>query len=107
MRKREIYWAASLAQLHNFVSNLDKKYLTNPIKSGLLLSGGQIQRIGITRALYKHSKVLILDEATSALDKNTESKILSDIFSLKDYEFIFAISHRSSILDYSNKQIKL
>ena len=71
------------------------------------MSGGQIQRIGIARALYKNSEILILDEATSSLDKETEEKILSNIFSIRNYKFIFAISHRSTILKYTNKKVKL
>ena len=38
------------------------------------LSGGQRQRLGIARAIYRDTKVIILDEATSALDTNTEKK---------------------------------
>ena len=46
-------------------------------EQGKLLSGGEIQRVGIARALYLEPEILILDEATSAIDKNTEEKIMN------------------------------
>ena len=68
------------------------KILTNPIKSGLLLSGGQIQRIGIARALYKNSEILILDEATNFLDKRRRENIIKYIFNQKLQIYICYIS---------------
>ena len=48
---------------------------------GIRLSGGQIQRIGIARALYKGAKVIIFDKTTSSLDLITEKKIMESIYS--------------------------
>ena len=48
---------------------MENKYNTKVGERGIRLSGGQLQRIGIARALYKNAKVIIFDEATSALDE--------------------------------------
>ena len=68
--------------------------------SGSKLSGGQIQRIGIARALYKNPKILILDEATSSLDKETQSSFYSVVSSLKDYLTIIIVTHDLSEIDF-------
>ena len=70
---------------------------------GVKLSGGQIQRIGIARALYKNPKILILDEATSALDKSTEDKIIDEIYALPKDITTIIISHRTEILKRCDK----
>ena len=46
---------------------------------GARLSSGQVQRIGIARALYQNKPILFLDESTSALDQNTEKNVLKNI----------------------------
>jgi ATP-binding cassette, subfamily B, bacterial PglK len=96
--------ASRIAQLHEFVENkLLNGYETEVGERGAKLSGGQIQRIGIARALYHNPKVLFLDEATSALDNITESKVMKSIRSSKPEITIIMIAHRiSTIKDCDN-----
>ena len=70
---------------------------------GIKLSGGQIQRIGIARALYKNPDILIFDEATSALDNETEKKVMRNI--LREYKgsTLIMVAHRLSTLKKCNK----
>ena len=75
--------------------------------NGIRLSGGQIQRIGIARALYNQPKLLILDESTSALDINTENEILSSLSKLKGKITIFIISHRENKMKVCDKIFKI
>jgi ATP-binding cassette subfamily B protein len=90
--------ASNLAGLSKYIENLPNKYNTLVGERGGLLSGGQLQRIGIARALYKYADILIFDEATSALDTKTETKIMNAIELLgKDFTII-TIAHRISAL---------
>ena len=71
--------AIELAELENFIQKQKEKIETLIEEDGTTISGGEIQRIGIARALLSNPKILILDEATNALDKNTEKLILKTI----------------------------
>ena len=74
---------------------------------GARISGGELQRIGIARALYRNPKILILDEATSSLDAINEKKIMNTIESIKKGKIVILISHRQSIIEYCTKIIEI
>jgi ABC-type bacteriocin/lantibiotic exporter with double-glycine peptidase domain len=76
-------------------------------EKGSNLSGGQQQKIGIARALYKNPEILILDEATSALDEDSENEILNTIKDLKKKLTIIIVSHKKSVFDGCDKIYKL
>ena len=72
--KNAVRSAVKFAQLDEHISNLQNGLNTYVGEHGVRLSGGQLQRIGIARALYHNPKLLILDESTNALDDDTERK---------------------------------
>ena len=90
---------AELASIKDFIEEeLQDSYNSEIGERGLRLSGGQIQRIGIARALYHNPDFLVFDEATSALDNITEGKVMNSITSLKDKKTMILIAHRLSTL---------
>ena len=72
-------------------------------EKGSKFSGGEKQRIGIARALYNNSSLLVFDEATNALDTQTEKEIISTLVSLKNKLSIVMISHHLSSLNICDK----
>ena len=84
--------------LNSKISNLKNGLDTNVGERGVNLSGGQIQRIGIARALYHQPKLLILDEATNAIEKHLEENVLDYLNSIKDNKIIILVAHRDSAL---------
>ena len=70
-------------------------------------SGGEIQRLGLARALYRRPGILFLDEATSALDAQTESEINDVLDSLRGQMTIVLIAHRLSTVKNADKIIYL
>jgi ABC-type multidrug transport system fused ATPase/permease subunit len=71
------------------------------------LSGGEIQRLGLARALYRNPRILFLDEATSALDAKTESGISSVLNGLRGEITIVLIAHRLSTVRDCDRLIYL
>ncbi|MDA7473148.1 ABC transporter ATP-binding protein/permease [Candidatus Pelagibacter ubique] len=71
------------------------------------LSGGEIQRIGIARALFNSPEILIMDEATNSLDKLTEKKILHMIYKLSQKITLIIISHDIENLSQCDKILEL
>jgi ATP-binding cassette, subfamily B, bacterial PglK len=101
-----------ITQLDEFINTLEHKYETKLGEHGTNISGGQIQRLGIARALYRNPKLIILDESTSALDLQTEKLILDNLLEMKEKLTIIFISHRltsinnfDNILKIENKKI--
>lgn len=97
--KEAVISAAKIANIHDFIKNdLADGYDTKVGDRGARLSGGQVQRIGVARALYHKPKVLIFDEATSALDSKTEETIMKEIFNLHGKFTIILVAHRLNTL---------
>jgi len=73
---------------------------------GVILSGGEKQRIAIARCLYHNPDVLIFDEATNELDPDTESKILKNIKALQNKTIIF-VTHKPAVIAISDQHIEI
>jgi len=100
--------AAKLAQLDAFVSTLPAGYETVVGERGIRLSGGQRQRLGIARAIYKKTPVLVLDEATSALDEATEQAVFEGLERLrKQGRTLIIIAHRLSTIAHCDLVVRL
>ena len=99
--------AAKIAQIDTFIESLPNKYEEKVGERGTKFSGGQRQRMGIARALYRGSKVIILDEPTNALDSDTESLVMDSITKLDKEITLIMISHSDKSLKYFDKIINL
>ena len=99
--------AIKIAELSDFIEELDKGIYTNVGENGQRLSGGQKQRLGIARSVYRNFSILILDEATSALDFETEKKILMNIKIKFPEKIIIIISHREHSLNICDKVFRI
>ena len=89
--------AVLIARLNEFVDDLDEKYETITKDDGVRFSGGQIQKISLARAIYFSKEILFLDEFTSQIDKDSELKIIQDLFlEFKDTTIIL-ITHNEKI----------
>jgi len=91
------------AQLQDLINSLPQGQDSIVGERGVNLSGGQIQRIGIARALYNNPEILIFDEATSALDTENEDAIMDTIKGFGGSKTIIIISHKTSPLSQCDR----
>lgn len=83
----------------DFVDDLEEGIDTIIGERGVRLSGGQLQRVSIARALYNRPQLIIFDEATSALDRATEQAIQKTIERLREYMTVVVIAHRLTTVE--------
>ena len=105
--KGRVRFAAKQAKIDEFIENSPDGFQTLVGERGVRLSGGQLQRIGIARALYRRLSFLILDEATSALDNQTEKEIMESLYQLRPNITILMIAHRTNTLKYCDRVYEL
>ena len=98
----EVYRAARLAHLEDFIHSLPEGYDTKVGERGLKLSGGEKQRVAIARVILKNPPLLILDEATSSLDSLSEQAILSALKEVSQQRTTLVIAHRLSTIRDAN-----
>jgi len=99
----EIQNAATLANAHDFISELPDAYETLVGPRGTKLSGGQRQRIAIARAILADPKILLLDEATSALDSESERLVNEALERLMQGRTSLVIAHRLSTVRHADQ----
>lgn len=101
--EKEVVAAAKAAQCHAFISDLPEGYHTIFGKGGIKLSGGQIQRIAIARAIIKNAPILVLDEATSFSDPENERLIQQALVELMKDKTVIMIAHRLSTVQNADQ----
>ena len=76
-------------------------------EKGSKISGGQIQRIGIARALFRNPEILILDEATSSLDQKNEYNVIKFLKKFCSNKILIFSTHKTKLLTNCNKILKI
>jgi ATP-binding cassette subfamily C protein len=94
--------AVKAAFLEDYIASLPEGIHTSVGKQGDALSGGQVQRLGLARALYEQPRLIILDEATSALDATSEAFVAQSLRNLGKNVTVVVIAHRLSTVQHSD-----
>ena len=100
--KNQVIKVAKNSSIHSDISSFKDKYETLLGERGVNLSGGQIQRVTIARALLKKSKILLLDDCLSSVDAKTERIILKEIRKTKIDETVIIVSHKISSIMHAD-----
>ena len=100
--KNEVIKVAKNSLIHSDISSFKDKYETLLGERGVNLSGGQIQRVTIARALLKESKILLLDDCLSSVDAKTEKIILREMRKTKIDETVIIVSHKISSIMHAD-----
>ncbi|TKC81640.1 cyclic nucleotide-binding domain-containing protein [Trinickia terrae] len=104
---RRIEEVAKMADAHAFIAKMPLGYEQVVGERGMGLSGGQIQRLCIARALYHDPRLLVFDEATSSLDTQSESNILANMQDILKGRTAVIIAHRLSTIMRADKILVL
>jgi ATP-binding cassette subfamily C protein CydC len=99
--------ACRIAQIHDFIEAQPEGYGTFVGATGLKLSGGQIRRLAIARALLKDAPILILDEPTEGLDTVTERALMASVLTSCRDKAVLVISHRLAGLEMLDELVVL
>jgi ATP-binding cassette subfamily B protein len=105
--RRRVEEVAKMADAHAFISKLPLGYEQVVGERGVGLSGGQVQRLCIARALYHDPRLLVFDEATSALDTQSESNIMANMEAILAGRTAVIIAHRLSTIMRADKIVVL
>ena len=105
--REEVVSALQAAHLGNLIKQLPQGIDTSLGKLKDSLSGGQMQRLGLARAIYSRPNLLVMDEATSALDAESESEIQRTLEEMRGRVTVVIIAHRLNTIQHADKVILL
>jgi ATP-binding cassette, subfamily B, bacterial MsbA len=105
--EEEVRTAARAAHLHEIIEALPEGYDTVVGERGIALSGGELQRLTIARAILRDADLLILDEATSSLDSKSEKLVQEALDHLTDGRTTLVIAHRLSTIRDADRIVVL
>ena len=105
--ERELWDALAVAGADDLVAGMESGLDTLVGERGILISGGERQRLCLARAVLRHPWLFVLDEATSAIDVPTERKILKAIVGLRPQPTIVMIAHRDESLSSCDRILRL
>ena len=96
--------SAKYADIFKFINKQKHKFNAHTTYAARNISGGQKQRLGIARGLFKKKLIYVFDESTNSIDKNTENRILENIRKYYKDEIIIFISHKNLNKKLFNKR---
>jgi ATP-binding cassette subfamily C protein len=105
--REDVIAALQAAHLGTLISELPEGIDTSLGKLKDSLSGGQMQRLGLARAIYSKPNLLVMDEATSALDAESESEIQKTLEEMRGRVTVVVIAHRLNTIQHADKVILL
>ena len=98
----EVMEACRAASIHEKILTFSKGYSTRVGENGVVLSGGELQRVAIARVILKNPRIILLDEATSSVDTETERRITDALQLLTKGRTTFTVAHRLSTVKSSD-----
>jgi ABC-type bacteriocin/lantibiotic exporter with double-glycine peptidase domain len=104
---KELYEALEIVNLDGLIRSLSRGLDTKLSYLGENFSGGQLQRLGIARALIRRPDVLLLDEATSALDQQTRIEVVGKLHSRMSDGIIIFITHDTEIATLADHVLQI
>ncbi|SCV73934.1 BQ2448_6364 [Microbotryum intermedium] len=99
--------AAQLAHVHDFIKTLPRGYETKLGENASLISGGQLQRVQLARALMHEREILLLDECTSALDATNQALVMQTIEEVKKGRTTIIVTHKLDVMRRCDRLIVL
>ena len=104
INKEKVQWACEKACIHKEIMQLKNGYDTLLKEQGKSLSGGQMQRLSLARAIYSDCPIMLLDEVTFSLHPSLEQKVIQSLKTLKD-KTIIIVTHRKEVLDICDRVV--
>lgn len=98
----EVMEACRAASIHEKILTFSNGYSTSVGENGVVLSGGELQRVAIARVILKNPRIILLDEATSSVDTETERRITNALQLLTKGRTTFTVAHRLSTVKSSD-----